>query len=107
MDRQHFAAFQIFKPDLVEVGAASAFAATGFDAPIASGSPGKRIRRHLVGVIDAARDDRVVRVALEKVDHTSWPTRGMVIQPQFLPAQICETRTQQELFSSFLPTRSQ
>ena len=25
--------------------------------------------------------------------------RGMLIQPQFLPAQICDTRTQQELFS--------
>ncbi|CKT75828.1 Uncharacterised protein [Mycobacterium tuberculosis] len=34
---------------------------------------------------------------------TSWPMRGMLTAPQLLPAQGCDTRTQHELFSSFLP----
>ena len=33
--------------------------------------------------------------------------RGIWMKPQPLPAQVCETRTKQELFSFFLPRRSQ
>src|ERR1017187_10400164 len=33
--------------------------------------------------------------------------RGMKIAPQLLPAQVCATRIQQELFSSLVPSRSQ
>jgi len=35
---------------------------------------------------------------------TSCPMRGMNNPPQFFPAQSCETRIQQELFSSDLPS---
>src|SRR5262245_28743185 len=42
-----------------------------------------------------------------KATITSWPMRGQNDTPQRLPAIGCETRTQQELFSSFLPSRSQ
>ena len=38
---------------------------------------------------------------------TSIPTRGMKTKPQPLPAQGCWTRTQQELWSSRRPSRSQ
>lgn len=38
---------------------------------------------------------------------TSWPIRGMAIEPQLPPAQLCETRTQQELNSLPLLSRSQ
>ncbi len=38
---------------------------------------------------------------------TSWPMRGVDTAPQPLPAHGCDTRIQQELFSSFLPRRSQ
>ena len=38
---------------------------------------------------------------------TSWPIRGIWMKPQPAPAQAGETRTKQELFSSFLPSRSQ
>src|SRR3546814_235884 len=37
---------------------------------------------------------------------TSCPIRGMNIPPQDLPAQTWATRTQQELFSLFVPSRS-
>ncbi|MOA41447.1 hypothetical protein D3C78_1634070 [compost metagenome] len=38
---------------------------------------------------------------------TSWPIRGMAIEPQLPPAQPCDTRTQQELNSLLLLSRSQ
>ena len=38
---------------------------------------------------------------------TSWPMRGIWMKPKPLPAQVCDTRTKQELFWSFLPSRSQ
>src|ERR1700733_14379728 len=38
---------------------------------------------------------------------TSWPILGVETDPQPLPAHICDTRIQQELFSSRLPYRSQ
>ena len=38
---------------------------------------------------------------------TSWPMRGIWMKPQPAPAQVWETRTKQELFSSLLPRRSQ
>src|SRR5437764_13385703 len=38
---------------------------------------------------------------------TSCPIRGMNMPPQLLPAHGCETRIQHELFSSYLPYRSQ
>src|SRR5580698_6255388 len=38
---------------------------------------------------------------------TSCPIRGIQIAPQFFPAQGCDTRIQHELFSSFVPSRSQ
>src|SRR3546814_5092399 len=38
---------------------------------------------------------------------TSCPIRGMNIPPQDLPAHTWATRTQQELFSLFVPSRSQ
>ena len=61
-------------------------------------------RRHLLGVVDAAGDERLVRVAFEEVDHHLLAdARDVRSTPKFLPAQGCDTRTQQELFSSFLP----
>src|SRR2546422_5707865 len=38
---------------------------------------------------------------------TSWPIRGIWMEPQLLPAHDVATRTQQELSSFFLPLRSQ
>ena len=66
------------------------------------------VGRHLLGVVDAAGDDRLVGVALQEVDdHLLADARDVRSTPQFLPAHGCDTRTQQELFSSFLPSRSQ
>ncbi len=42
-----------------------------------------------------------------KLTITSWPIRGIWIEPQFFPAQACETRIQQELFSLDWSWRSQ
>ena len=65
-------------------------------------------RRHLLGVVDAAGDERLVRVAFEEVDdHLLADARDVRSTPQFLPAHGCDTRTQHELFSFFLPSRSQ
>ena len=41
------------------------------------------------------------------VDLNALPMRGIEIPPQLFPAQGCETRIQHELFSFFLPSRSQ
>src|SRR4051794_41910544 len=38
---------------------------------------------------------------------TSWPTLGMWMTPQFLPAQSVPTRIQHELRAFLLPSRSQ
>ncbi len=42
-----------------------------------------------------------------KLTITSWPIRGIWIEPQFFPAQAWETRIQQELFSLDWSWRSQ
>src|SRR5450756_139546 len=38
---------------------------------------------------------------------TSWPMRGFQTPPHCLPAHGCDARIQHELFSLFLPSRSQ
>ncbi len=42
-----------------------------------------------------------------KATRTSWPIRGMKIEPQPLPAWLWVTRIQHELSASALPSRSQ
>ena len=54
----------------------------------------------LSGCVWVAGTSARERAAQSNRRQRPWP-------PQFLPAQGCDTRIQQELFSSFLPRRSQ
>ena len=60
-------ALQVFEPQLVEVLGRTLFAAAALDAALRL-IGGQRIGRHVVGVVDAAGDDRLVGVAFQKVD---------------------------------------
>ena len=66
------------------------------------------VRRHLLGVVDAADDDRLVRVAFQEVDdHLLADARDVDHAPLLAGPRAWPTRTQQELSASFLPSRSQ
>ena len=66
-DVQQFAPLLVLEADLVEVLLAPARAAPRFDAALRL-VVRQGVRRHLVGVVNAAHDDRVVRVALQEID---------------------------------------
>ena len=62
----------------------------------------------LLGVVDAADDDRLVRVALhEGDDDLLADARDVDRRPTACRPRGVPTRTQQELSASFLPSRSQ
>src|SRR5262245_11063378 len=68
VDVQLFGTLLILEADLVVVAAAPPWAGPGLDAALGL-VPRQTPRGHLVGVVDAADDDRVVRVTLQKVDN--------------------------------------
>ena len=68
---------------------------------------GERVGGHVLGVVDAADDDRPVGVPSSKATTTSWPTRGIWMVPHWAPAHEVATRIQQELSALFWPWRSQ
>ena len=62
------------------------------------------VGRHLLGVVDAAGDDRLVGIALEEVDDDLLAdARHRDRRPSSCRPTAATTRTQHELFSSFLP----
>ncbi len=65
MHKDLLATLQIFKPQLVE--AAALLRAHRLDRALGL-LVGQRVGRHLFGVVDAANDDGVVRIALDEID---------------------------------------
>src|SRR5688572_1358210 len=67
VDEQLLRALQVLEPDLVEVVGAAALGAPGLDAGLRHVRR-QRVGRHLLGVVDASGDDRLVGIAFQEVD---------------------------------------
>ena len=82
------------------------FAAARLDAAL--GHVGRqRVGRLVVGVVDAAGDDRPVGVAFQEIDDDFLADARQLDSAPGVAGPGGATRIQQELFSSFLPKRSQ
>ncbi len=67
MDVDLLRAFLVLEPELVGVGSAAALAGARENARLRHVRR-QRVGRHLLGVVDPAGDDRLVRIAFEKID---------------------------------------
>ena len=72
LDEDLLAALLVLEADLVEVVGIAALAAAALPAALGR-VRGQVVRRHLVAVVDAAGDDRSIRIALQELDHHFLP----------------------------------
>ena len=96
IDEDLFFTFRVVKPPLVE--SFSAFGAVGLDAAdfiifrMFWVWAFAKIRRHLVSVVDSANDNRLIRVAFEKIHHDFVPdTRPKRGAPAFARPGLCNS----------------
>ena len=67
VDIEFFASLLVFKPNLIEVVRRTIEAAAGLDTALCL-IVRQLVRRHLVGVVHAAHNDGLVRIAFQEID---------------------------------------